>query len=63
MHESLHGINAIHRLVLDPIQLSDVPFGVMLAGIGGSVVVSLLAGAAPALRAARLPMREAVGGL
>ena len=50
-------------LVLDPIQLSDVPFGIMLAGVGGSVVVSLLAGAAPALRAARLPMREAVGGL
>jgi len=50
-------------LVLDPIKLSDVPFGVMFAGIAGSVVVSLVAGVAPAFRAARLPMREAVGGL
>jgi putative ABC transport system permease protein len=50
-------------LVLDPIQLSDVPFGILLAGIAGSVLVSLAAGVAPALRAARLPMRDAVGGL
>ena len=50
-------------IVLDPIKLSDVPFGVLFAGVVGSVLVSLLAGALPALRAARLPMREAVGGL
>jgi ABC-type antimicrobial peptide transport system permease subunit len=50
-------------LVLDPIKLSDVPFGVMFAGIAGSVLISLVAGVVPALRAARLPMREAVGGL
>lgn len=39
-----------------------VPLGVVVAGIGGSTVLALVAGSAPALRAARLPAREAVGG-
>jgi ABC-type antimicrobial peptide transport system permease subunit len=39
-----------------------VPIGVVLAGVGGATVLSLIAGTMPARRAARLPARDAVGG-
>ena len=39
-----------------------VPAGVIVAGILGSTALALVAGSVPALRAARLPAREAVGG-
>ncbi len=40
----------------------DVPVAVVVGGIVGSALLSLLGGAVPALRAARLPAREAIGG-
>ncbi|HEX6331549.1 MAG TPA: ABC transporter permease [Actinomycetota bacterium] len=39
-----------------------VPWAVLLAGVGGATLLAIAAGTAPALRAARLPAREAVGG-
>ena len=39
-----------------------VPFGIVLAGVGGATLLSLIAGTIPARRAARLPARDAVGG-
>ncbi len=50
-------------IVLASVQLSDVPFGVLAMGIFGSAALALVAGALPALRAARLPSREAMGAL
>jgi ABC-type antimicrobial peptide transport system permease subunit len=38
-----------------------LPVSVLVACVAGAVTLALLAGAAPALRAARLPAREAVG--
>jgi len=39
-----------------------VPIGIVVAGILGSTVLALIAGTLPAMRAARLPARDAVGG-
>jgi macrolide transport system ATP-binding/permease protein len=39
-----------------------VPWLVLLGGVGGATLLAIGAGTAPALRAARLPAREAVGG-
>jgi ABC-type antimicrobial peptide transport system permease subunit len=39
-----------------------IPFSVVAAGIIGSTALALVAGTVPALRAAQLPAREAVGG-
>ena len=43
--------------------LGGVPFVTAGIGVGGSALLALLAAAWPALRAARLPAREAVGSL
>jgi putative ABC transport system permease protein len=48
---------------LEGIDLGTIPWGLALLGILGSVVLSVLAGSLPALRAARLPARDAVGSL
>jgi putative ABC transport system permease protein len=48
---------------LGSVSLGGVPVLVALIGVLGSVLLSLLAAAWPALRAARLPAREAVGAL
>lgn len=39
-----------------------VPLAVVVGGVLGSTLLSLLGGAVPALRAARLPARDAIGG-
>jgi hypothetical protein len=41
----------------------SVPVWIVAAGVGGALVLALAAGTIPALRAAHLPAREAVGGL
>ena len=48
---------------LDGIDLGTIPWGLALLGVLGSVALSVLAGTLPALRAARLPARDAVGSL
>ncbi len=48
---------------LGTVTLGGVPLATALVGVLGSVLLSLLAAAWPALRAARLPAREAVGAL
>lgn len=48
---------------LGSVSLGGVPILTAIVGVGGSVLLSLLAAAWPALRAARLPAREAVGAL
>jgi putative ABC transport system permease protein len=48
---------------LDGIDLGSIPWGNAALGVVGSAVLSMAAGAAPALRAARLPARDAVGSL
>jgi putative ABC transport system permease protein len=48
---------------LEGIDLGTIPWGLALLGILGSVALSVLAGSLPALRAARLPARDAVGSL
>src|SRR5206468_2035399 len=40
-----------------------VPLTVLLLSVVGSAILALIAGAVPALRAARLPAREAIGGV
>ncbi|HEV7679957.1 MAG TPA: ABC transporter permease [Candidatus Dormibacteraeota bacterium] len=45
------------------IDLGGIPLLTALIGVGGSALLALLAAAWPALRAARLPAREAVGVL
>ncbi len=45
------------------VDLGGVPFATAAVGVGGSALLALLAAAWPALRAARLPAREAVGVL
>jgi ABC-type antimicrobial peptide transport system permease subunit len=50
-------------LVLEPLRLSDIPFPVLAAGVFGSGLLALVAGVLPALHAARLPTREAIGSL
>jgi putative ABC transport system permease protein len=40
-----------------------VPYNVLLAGVFGATFLALIAGTIPAVRAARLPAREAVGGV
>jgi ABC-type antimicrobial peptide transport system permease subunit len=45
------------------IDLGSIPWGIAALGVGGSVLLSMAAGAVPALRAARLPARDAVGSL
>lgn len=40
-----------------------VPVSVTLAGVLGATILAVLAGTVPSLRAARLPAREAVGGV
>jgi len=39
-----------------------LPVAVLAGGVIGSTLLALLAGSLPAMRAARLPAREAVGG-
>ncbi len=46
---------------LEGVRLS-VPVAIVVAGIGGSTLLALVAGTVPARRAARLPASEAVGG-
>ncbi len=48
---------------LASISLGGVPISTAVIGVLGSVLLSLVAAAWPALRAARLPAREAVGAL
>jgi ABC-type antimicrobial peptide transport system permease subunit len=48
---------------LEGIDLGSIPWGLGLAGVAGSIALSVLAGSLPALRAARLPARDAVGSL
>ncbi|MGH7722172.1 MAG: ABC transporter permease [Candidatus Dormibacteria bacterium] len=48
---------------LGSVALGGVPVATALIGVLGSVLLSLVAAAWPALRAARLPAREAVGAL
>jgi macrolide transport system ATP-binding/permease protein len=48
---------------LSGIDLGGVPLVTAAIGVGGSALLALLAAAWPALRAARLPAREAVGVL
>ena len=55
----VNGYLAQQRLV--GVQLS-LPLPVVIGGIVGSTALALLAGTLPAVRAARLPAREAVGG-
>jgi cell division protein FtsX len=50
------------RQGLDSVQLGDISIAFLLAGIGGTIVLALVAGVIPALQAARLPARDAVGG-
>lgn len=45
------------------IDLGSIPWGIAALGVAGSVLLSMAAGAVPALRAARLPARDAVGSL
>ncbi|HEY5153848.1 MAG TPA: ABC transporter permease [Acidimicrobiales bacterium] len=55
----VNGYLAAQRLVGVKLTL---PLPVVVGGIVGSTVLALLAGTLPAVRAARLPAREAVGG-
>ena len=55
----VNGYLAAQRLV--GVQLT-LPWTVVVGGIVGSTLLALLAGTLPAVRAARLPAREAVGG-
>jgi putative ABC transport system permease protein len=48
---------------LDGIDLGSIPWGIAALGVGGSALLSVVAGTIPALRAARLPARDAVGSL
>lgn len=48
---------------LTGVDLGGVPWAICAAGLLGSALLSLLAATWPALRGARLPAREAVGGL
>jgi putative ABC transport system permease protein len=48
---------------LQGIDLGSIPWGLAGLGVAGSMVLSVVAGALPALRAARLPARDAVGSL
>lgn len=48
---------------LDGIDLGTIPVSLGVVGVLGSMLLSVLAGALPALRAARLPARDAVGSL
>jgi ABC-type antimicrobial peptide transport system permease subunit len=50
-------------IVLEGLGAGDVPVAIVLAGVLGSCLLALLCGALPALRAARLPAREAVVAL
>jgi putative ABC transport system permease protein len=45
------------------IDLGSIPWGIAALGVAGSALLSMAAGAVPALRAARLPARDAVGSL
>ncbi len=45
------------------VDLGGAPVATSLIGVAGAAVLSLIAAAWPALRAARLPAREAVGAL
>jgi ABC-type antimicrobial peptide transport system permease subunit len=57
----------VNRYLVDQglagVDLGGVPLVTALIGVGGSVLLALLAATWPALRAARLPAREAVGVL
>jgi putative ABC transport system permease protein len=48
---------------LEGVDLGGIPAWLIVAGVAGSAVLALLAAAWPALRAARLPAREAVGSV
>jgi putative ABC transport system permease protein len=48
---------------LQGVDLGGIPAWLVLAGVAGSALLALLAAAWPALRAARLPAREAVGSV
>ncbi|HET9051426.1 MAG TPA: FtsX-like permease family protein, partial [Candidatus Dormibacteraeota bacterium] len=48
---------------LEGVDLGGVPGWIVLGGVVGSAVLALVAAAWPALRASRLPAREAVGSL
>ena len=47
---------------LEGVQLGGVSPLFLAAGIGGTILLALIAGVIPALQAARLPARDAVGG-
>ncbi|MDQ6709449.1 MAG: ABC transporter permease [Candidatus Dormibacteraeota bacterium] len=47
---------------LEGVQLGDFSIVFYLAGVGGTIALALVAGVIPALQAARLPARDAVGG-
>jgi len=47
---------------LEGVQLGDISFLLLAAGVGGTVALALIAGVIPALQAAGLPARDAVGG-
>ncbi|HEY0409851.1 MAG TPA: ABC transporter permease, partial [Candidatus Dormibacteraeota bacterium] len=48
---------------LQGIDLGSIPWRLGVLGVAGSMLLAVLAGALPALRAARLPARDAVGSL
>jgi len=48
---------------IEALRLQDLPFAVVLLGVGGSWLLALIAAAAPALRAARMPASEAMAEL
>jgi ABC-type antimicrobial peptide transport system permease subunit len=50
-------------IVMEGISVGDLPFNVLAGGILGSTLLAVLAAMLPALRAARMPAREAVGDL
>lgn len=47
---------------LQGIDLGGIPVGLLLGAPLATAVLAVVAGLAPALRAARLPVREALGG-
>ncbi len=47
-------------IVMAPPAISDIPFTVLAAGVGGSTLLAAIAALIPALRGARLPAKEAM---
>jgi putative ABC transport system permease protein len=50
-------------IAMEGIGVGDLPFTVLVGGVLGSALLAIIAAMVPALRAARMPAREAVGEL